>query len=258
MSFETQENIRTEPPRILRDTFVVTPQRLAAEFRPPPPALEYWLDPDGGLALPPEALLRGPVADALPAIYNRFKGLHPDIDWRRLAAEALLANLDVDRRLQEMIDTLAQAQQSRRRDSLLGLTHYAQPVPEAFFSKLPQILPAGMQWCIYLLPELIKTMPSQAQAIDAIERRALDFTELHSPKFVTLLPDVRMPPILVMETPPEDGASRRVLVEGLYRCVRAQEMGQQTVHCRDVAWDAVKPYLHQRPLKGWARYHDEP
>ena len=258
VSFENQEKICRESPRILRDTFVVTERRLAAEFRQPPLALQYWLDPDGGLALPSESVLHGPVADALPAIYSRFKGLKPDIDWRRLAAEALLANLDVDRRLQQVIDTVAQAQPSKWRDALLGLSHYAQPVPAAFYSKLPQTLPAGMQWCFYLMPELIKTVPLQVRDIGTLERRALDFAELHGQKYLALRPDASMPPVLVMPTPSEGGASKWVLVEGLYRCVRAQEMGQQTVQCRDLSWVDLEPYLHQRPFKGWARYHDEP
>jgi len=258
VTFKTQENTCSEPPRILRDTFVVTAGRLAAEFRQPQLGLQQWLDPDGGLALPPESILQGPVADALPAIYSRFKGLQPVIDWRRLAAEALLANLDVDRRLQQVIDTVTQAQPSRWRDALLGLSHYAQPVPAAFYSKLPQTLSAGMQWCFYLLPELIKTSPLQAREIGNLERRALDFTELHSRKYLALRPNASMPPVLVMPTLSEGRASERVLVEGLYRCARAQEMGQQTVQCRDLIWDELEPYVHQRPFKGWARYHDEP
>ena len=73
-------------PRIFNDVFTATHERLAAEFQPKSPAIDHWLDPDGGLAMPPEDLLRGPVADELPAIYDRFKSIEPGLDWRRLAA----------------------------------------------------------------------------------------------------------------------------------------------------------------------------
>jgi len=239
------------PPRIFREQFFATAERLDAEFQPSPAPLEHWLDPDGGLSMPPDDLLQGPVAAELPAIYDRFKGIDPDVDWRRVAAEAFLANVDVDQRLKRSIES---ALVPMRRTSLpaefSGLTQYGQPVPLPWLHMVQPLTP-GLHWCVYLLPEFMKGKPSQDLELDAIERRPLDLRELNSRHYQSILPNPTMPPLLVIQNPGEAGLRPWLLLEGLYRFARAQETGFERLPCRIVRWEHLRPYLHQRPMRSW-------
>jgi len=244
-------------PRIFNDVFMATHERLAAEFQPKSPAIEHWLDPDGGLAMPPEDLLNGPVSDELPAIYERFKSIEPGLDWRRLAAEVMLGNTDVDNRLQRSLQSsVVSLPHARLPLEFSGLTHYAQPLPAPFLSEINVATPSGIQWCVYLLPEILKSKAAKSIAVQAISRRALDFREFESRQYKAIQPHLAMPPLLVMRAPGGGEDKPWVLLEGLYRCVRAQEEGLDYVPCREVRWEHLRPYLHQRPFKGLAKYYE--
>jgi hypothetical protein len=239
------------PPRIFREQFLATAERLDAEFRPTPPPLDHWLDPDGGLTMPPDDLLQGPVAGELPAIYERFKGLDPAIDWRRVAAEAFLANVDVDQRLQRSIESaLVPLRRTSLPEAFSGLTQYGQPVPSPWL-QMVEPPSAGLHWCVYLLPEFMKGNPPQELDLDSIERRPLDLRELNSRHYQTILPSPTMPPLLVIQNPGGTGARRWLLLEGLYRFARAQEKGFERLPCRIVRWEHLRPYLHRRPMRIW-------
>lgn len=242
---------------VVTETFTLTKELLAAEFRPPPPPLHLWMDPCGTLLDPvPDNLLGTAAEDFLPKIYQPLKNIEKGANWRRVLTEVVAANEDVDERLNTLFgnnaDLIAASTPTPSEVRELA-THYV-PLP---FKEIAQKhfdpAPRNTWRCCYTLPLMLAWLrdPDAVKQVPVgdLTSRGLDSFELHSVHYQRMPASPSMPPIFVTHA----GAKSKplsVVVEGAFRLARAMDHEMETVPVFFLPWEDIRPWTCLQPLKG--------
>ncbi len=246
---------------VVTETFNLTKELLAAEFRPPRPPLHVWMDPCGTLLDPvPDNLLGTAAEDFLPKIHEPLKNVEKGANWRRVLTKVVAANEDVDERLDAFLGENAAFIAASTLIPQGGrelASHYV-PLPfKEIALKHFGAAPVNTWWCFYTLPLLLAWLRNP----DAVEQvpvgdltsRGLDSFELHSVHYERMPPSPDMPPIFVTGA----GIEKKpltVVVEGVFRLARAMDVEMETVPVFFLPWEEIQPWACLQPLRGHYRY----
>ena len=236
---------------LLKQTLHLTDVLLKDQFAPPKKSLSLsaWLDPE---RYPdPGSFNMEDTREFLPDLYRPLvDNLGEGIDWRSIISRVVTHNEQADARLEKWVQE-ARFTDAKRREAFHSIP-FIPGMPDAKLGKAPR----GTLWSFYVIPLLLTKRRVESMAIRSIYRRSLDYTELYSPKYDKMVPDLNPPPVLIVnaqELPNPDGKPF-TLIEGVFRTARAEERGQANIACKIISWSDLEPYVHIQPIQGSYQY----